>query len=89
MASLLKLMGHPARLLMLCRMDKGEVSVRQLIELTGLSQSSVSQHLALLRKEGVVSVRGQGRTHLYRVKEGTVRRVVHAFCQVCEDVPRC
>ena len=55
MAGRLKVMSHPERLLMLCRMDEGEVSVNELVALTGLSQSGVSQHLAKLRDAGVVS----------------------------------
>ena len=62
MAARLKIMSHPERLLMLCRMDEGEVSVNELVTLTGLSQSSVSQHLAMLRDEGVVSIRGEAQT---------------------------
>jgi ArsR family transcriptional regulator len=46
MAARLKVMSHPERLLMLCRMDEGEVSVNELVAMTGLSQSGVSQHLA-------------------------------------------
>jgi ArsR family transcriptional regulator len=40
------------RLLMICRMDQGEVSVNELVALTGLKQSAVSQHLGILRNEG-------------------------------------
>lgn len=57
-AARLKLMSHPERLLMLCRMDEGEVSVSEVVAMSGLSQSSVSQHLAMLRDGGVVSIRG-------------------------------
>ena len=56
MAQRLKIMSHPERLLMLCRMDEGEVSVNELVALTGLSQSAVSQHLAMLREEEVVAM---------------------------------
>ena len=49
MADYLKLLAHPERLLMLCQMDEREVSVGELTELSGLSQSAVSQHLARFR----------------------------------------
>lgn len=79
MARRLKLMGHPERLLMLCRMNDGEVSVTQLVELTGLSQSSVSQHLASLRSAGVVSVRGEAQTRFYRLSDRIVCGLVQCI----------
>ncbi|MEO0062768.1 MAG: hypothetical protein RLZZ08_1328 [Pseudomonadota bacterium] len=85
MAGRLKLMGHPERLLMLCRMDEGEVSVTELVELTGLSQSSVSQHLALLRDEAAVSVRGEAQTRYYSLTDPVVRGVITALCALCGE----
>ena len=58
-AGRLKLMSHPERLVMLCRMDEGEVSGNDLVAMTGLSQSAVSQHLALLREDVRVEVEAQ------------------------------
>ena len=88
MAGRLKLMSHPERLLMLCRMDEGEVSVTELVVLAGLSQSSVSQHLAMLREEGVVSIRGEAQTRFYSLKDPIVRGVIHALCELCRDAGR-
>ena len=85
MAGRLKLMSHPERLLMLCRMDEGEVSVTELVELAGLSQSSVSQHLAMLREEGVVSIRGEAQTRFYSLKDPIVRGVIHSLCELCNE----
>ena len=85
MAGRLKLMSHPERLLMLCRMDEGEVSVNQLVALTGLSQSSVSQHLALLREDGVVSIRGEAQTRFYSLADPLVRGMIHALCELCAE----
>lgn len=85
MAGRLKLMSHPERLLMLCRMDEGEVSVSELVELAGLSQSSVSQHLAMLREEGIVGIRGEAQTRFYSLKDPIVRGVIHALCELCSE----
>lgn len=87
MAARLKLMSHPERLLMLCRMDEGEVSVNELVELTGLSQSSVSQHLAMLRDEGVVSIRGEAQTRFYSLNDAIMRGIIHALCELCGNGP--
>ncbi|KAJ8138291.1 hypothetical protein OY671_008497, partial [Metschnikowia pulcherrima] len=59
MAQRLKIMSHPERSLMSCRMDEGEVSVNESVASTGSSQSAVSQHLAMSREEGVVAIRGE------------------------------
>ena len=83
MAGKLKLMSHPERLVMLCRMDESEVSVKELVELSGLSQSSVSQHLALLRDSGVVTARGAAQTRYYSLTDHATRIIIAALCDVC------
>lgn len=85
MAQRLKVMSHPERLLMLCRMDEGEVSVTELVALTGLSQSGVSQHLALLRAENVVEVRVEANLRWYRLRDRVVSGVIHTLCALCEE----
>lgn len=85
MAGRLKLMSHPVRLMMLCRMDEGEVTVNELVEQSGLSQPSVSQHLAMLRDEGVVSIRGEAQTRFYSLKDPIVRAVIDTLCELCSE----
>ena len=85
-AQRLKVMSHPERLLMLCRMDEGEVSVNELVALTGLSQSGVSQHLALLRAEDAVSVRIEANIRWYSLKDRVVSGTIHALCELCDSV---
>lgn len=58
MAALLRSMSHPERLLIFCRMDDVEVAASELVDMTGLSQSSVSQHFAVLREAGAINVPG-------------------------------
>ena len=84
MASRLKILSHPERLVMLCRMDEGEASVNELVALSGLSQSAVSQHLAMLRDEQVVTARGEAQTRFYRLADPEVRAIIHALCALCE-----
>lgn len=85
MAGRLKLMSHPVRLMMLCRMDEGEVTVNELVEQSGLSQPSVSQHLAMLRDEGVVNIRGEAQTRYYSLKDPIVRGVIETLCELCGE----
>lgn len=82
MAARLKIMSHPERLLMLCRMDEGEASVTELVTLTGLSQSAVSQHLAMLRDEEIVGTRSAAQTRFYSLKDPVVRQMIHALCLI-------
>ncbi len=66
--ALLKAMANESRLLVLCHLaESGELSVGELADRVGLSQSALSQHLAKLREEGLVSTRKQAQTVYYRV----------------------
>ena len=86
MAARLKIMSHPDRLLILCRLDEGEASVSELVELCGQSQSAISQHLAMLRQEDIVSIRAEAQTRYYKLKDPVVRATIHALCEVCGGI---
>lgn len=84
-AGLLKAMSNPARLIILCQIAEGERSVGELERAVGLSQSSISQHLAVLRAQDVVSRRRVGQTVLYSLASGeaaALMSTLHAvFCR--------
>lgn len=66
--ALLKAMANEARLLVLCHLaESGELSVGALLDRVALSQSALSQHLAKLREEGLVTTRKDAQTVYYRV----------------------
>ena len=79
-AQRLRLLAHRDRLIMLCRMTAGEVSVGELVSLTGLPQSSVSQHLAILREAGTVGVRAEAQSRFYRLVDAQVAGIIAALC---------
>jgi DNA-binding transcriptional ArsR family regulator len=83
-ARLLKAMANPHRLLILCALGEGELSVGALNERIPLSQSALSQHLAVLRTDGLVATRREAQTIYYSVQRGPaldVIRALHAnFC---------
>ena len=83
-AALLKALAHPARLLVLCRLVEGEASVGALQPLTGLSQSALSQHLAVLREMALVSTRREAQTIHYAIADspalGVLQALHDAFC---------
>lgn len=82
-AQRLRVLAHPDRLIMLCRMSEGEVAVGELVELTNLSQSAVSQHLATLREAGAVEARVAAQSRLYRITDCQVEAIIRALCAVC------
>jgi len=66
-SGLLKTLGNEHRLLILCTLLDGERSVGDLVDKIGLSQSALSQHLARLRRDGLVRTRRSSQTIYYRV----------------------
>ena len=66
-SGLLKTLGNEHRLLILCTLLEGERSVGDLVDKIGLSQSALSQHLARLRRDGLVRTRRSSQTIYYRV----------------------
>ena len=75
-AGLLKAMSNPARLMILCQLAEGERSVGQLERAVGLSQSGISQHLAVLRRESVVASRRVRQTVFYSLASEEVAAVM-------------
>jgi DNA-binding transcriptional ArsR family regulator len=76
-AALLKALSNPRRLLVLCHLvNAPEMSVTQLAENVGLSQSALSQHLAKLRDEGLVATRKEAQTVFYRAADERVERLL-------------
>jgi DNA-binding transcriptional ArsR family regulator len=82
----LKALGHESRLLILCDLLAGEKSVGDLEALLSLRQSTVSQQLARLRMEGLVSARRDGKTIYYSIANDKVRAILgvlyDTFCAV-------
>ena len=71
-APLLKAMSNPSRLVILCQLAEGERSVGDLEAEVGLSQSGISQHLAILRREHVVATRRDKQTVYYSLASADV-----------------
>jgi ArsR family transcriptional regulator len=63
----LKAMSHPLRLKILCTLGDQEVSVQDIVESVGTSQSNISQHLAILRDKGILASRKDANRVFYRV----------------------
>ncbi len=82
----LKAMANPSRLLVLCQLADGEKSVGQLERAVGLSQSALSQHLAVLRREQVVKARRAGQNVFYLLASAEAAAVMQTLYQVfCQE----
>lgn len=81
-AKLLKALGNERRLMILCQLADGELPVGALQPRVGLSQSALSQHLAVLREEGIVATRRDGQTIWYRIADPAAVRVVATLAEI-------
>lgn len=84
----LKALAHESRLLILCNLAEGEKSVSELEELLSLRQPTVSQQLARLRADGLVSTRRDGKAVYYNLASDEARVVIGAVYEVFCRKPR-
>lgn len=80
--TMLRALSNETRLLVLCQLGRGEKSVGELQGLVGLGQSALSQHLAKLRAEGLVTTRRDGQTIHYRIADARVSSLVSALYDI-------
>ena len=78
----LKALSHESRLLILCILAEGEKSVTELESILALRQPTVSQQLARLRMDRLVSTRREGKTIYYSIANEDVRTVINAIYDV-------
>lgn len=93
---LLKALANPQRLRILCLLIEGERNVSEINDVVPISQSALSQHLAVLREKGLVTTRKQSQTVFYQVAEGPVHQIIETlhdvYCPIDpegEARPRC
>ena len=80
-SSLLKALGHEDRLLLLCQLTQGEACVSDLEYTCGVYQPSLSQHLGVLRREGLVDTRREGKHIYYRIANDNALAVLRVLYQ--------
>ncbi len=87
-SQLLKALSHPDRLMLQCRLAEGERSVSELEPLVEVYQPSLSQQLGILRREGWVSSRREGKQMFYQVANPDALAVLNVLYQrFCGDTP--
>lgn len=82
----IKAIAHPLRLKILCVLGDQEISVQDIVELVGTSQSNISQHLAILRDKGVLATRKDANRVFYRVGDMRTLKLISmmrdVFCTI-------
>ena len=78
-AQLLRALANDKRLMLLCLLVEGEHSVSELNAKVELSQSALSQHLAVLRADGLVCTRREAQTIYYSLAEGPAQRIIETL----------
>ena len=90
-SDLLKAMANPQRLRVLCLLIEREMSVGEINALVDLSQSALSQHLAVLRQDALVTTRREAQTIYYSLAPGPAQRIIDTlhgiYCS--DDTPLC
>ena len=85
-SSLLKALSHENRLLILCLLSEGEKPVTELERTLGMRQPAVSQQLARLRADELVTARRQGKAIYYSIASDEARQVIELLYKLyCED----
>ena len=80
----LKALGNPERLLLLCQMSQGEISVGELEAELDIHQPTLSQQLGVLRREGMVATRREGRNVFYSVSDPRLLALLRTlYSQYC------
>lgn len=90
---LMKALSNPDRLLLLCQLSQGEKRVGELEELVGISQPTLSQQLGVLREEGLVNTRRDGKNIYYEIASPQAMAVMNVlfeqFCGPAKETPPC
>jgi len=81
-SALLRALSNERRLMILCQLADGEKPAGALAPFAGLSQSALSQHLAVLREEGVVATRREAQTIWYRIADPAALKVIETLAEI-------
>ena len=86
--SLLRSLSHKGRLMILCQLAEGEKSVGTLVDNLDIGQAGVSQQLSLLRRDGIIAQRRDGRHIYYRLNDENAALVVQTlYALFCPQLP--
>jgi ArsR family transcriptional regulator len=81
-SSAMQAIAHPVRLKILCLIGNAEISVLEIVDAVGTSQSNISQHLAVLRDSGILAARKEANKVYYRVGDPRVLQMIALTRQI-------
>lgn len=87
-ARAVKSIAHPLRLKILCVLGEDEISVQDIVEAVGTTQSNISQHLAILREKGVLKTRKEANRVYYRVSDARTLALIGMMREVFCGIPK-
>lgn len=83
--TIMKAMGHPQRLMIMCHLSEGEKNVGELLELCDISQSQISQFLNRMHREKLLKLRKEGNFSFYSITDKRVMRLMQSMQKIfCE-----
>ncbi len=78
----MKAMSHPLRLKILCTLGENELSVQDIVEMVGTTQSNISQHLGILRDKGILASRKDANRVYYKVSDARTLMLISMMREV-------
>ena len=82
----MRAMAHPMRLKILCMLGSGELSVQEIVDGVGTTQSNISQHLSILKAHAIIAARKDANKVFYRIEDARILKMItltrDIFCSV-------
>jgi DNA-binding transcriptional ArsR family regulator len=82
----MRAMAHPMRLKILCMLGNGELSVQEIVDGVGTTQSNISQHLSILKTHAIIAARKEANKVFYRIEDARILKMItltrDIFCSV-------
>lgn len=84
-ANYMKLLSNKTRLLILCSIIEKPLCVNDLVKISKISQSAISQHLSLLSKENIILGKRQGNNIFYIIQDKKINKIIHTLYEIFCD----
>lgn len=79
LSEIFKTIGHPTRLCIVCKLMSKNLNVTQIQDCLEMPQSTVSQHLAILKSKGIIEGKRNGVEVIYSLVDEDIRKIVHSI----------
>ena len=83
MSVILKRIANPTRLMILCQIVENDKNVSEILEHVEVSQSALSQHLALMKKYKIIKDEKRGKFVFYSIKDQKIKKILGSLSEIC------